>query len=96
VWGVPVPRHLKRVAVRYARWDLTRVYLVDDHTGTVLDRLLPLDRTANADGRRRALDPPASGVAPLLEKLLSDYRATGLPPAYLPRNDDHPPEENAQ
>jgi len=98
-------RHLKRVAVRYARWDLTRVYLVDDHTGTVLDRLLPLDRTANADGRRRALDPetvnplsepPASGVAPLLEKLLSDYRATGLPPAYLPRNDDHPPEENAQ
>jgi putative transposase len=90
-------RHLERVAVRYARWDLTPVYLVDDHTGTVLDRLFPLDRTANADGRRRAIEPieptvpsepPPSGLAPLLEKLLADYRATGLPPAYLPKNDE--------
>jgi putative transposase len=98
-------RHLERVVVRYARWDLTRVYLVDDHTGTVLDRLLPLDRTANADGRRRALDPetasplsepPVSGVAPLLEKLLADYRATGLPPAYLPKDDDLSEPENSR
>jgi transposase InsO family protein len=88
-------RPLDRVAVRWARWDLGHVYLIDERTGAVLCRLFPLDRTANADGRRRALEPigppttppPAPGIAPLLEKLLADYRATGLPPAYLPKDD---------
>ncbi len=88
-------RHLDRVAVRWARWDLGHVYLVDDRSGAVLCRLFPLDRTANADGLRRALEPlgslptppPAPGIAPLLEKLMADYRATGLPPAYLPKDD---------
>jgi transposase InsO family protein len=89
-------RHLERVAVRRARWDLGHVYLVDDRSGAVLCRLFPLDRTANADGVRRVLEPlgsvpppapPAPGIAPLLEKLLADYRATGLPPAYLPKDD---------
>jgi hypothetical protein len=81
--------------VRWARWDLGHVYLVDDRTGAVLCRLFPLDRTANADGVRRVLEPigsappapPVPGIAPLLEKLLADYRATGLPPAYLPKDD---------
>ncbi|MGH7644467.1 MAG: IS481 family transposase [Gemmatimonadales bacterium] len=88
-------RHLDRVAVRWARWDLGHVYLIDDRSGAVLCRLFPLDRTANADGLRRALQPlgaapmspPAPGMAPLLAKLLADYRATGLPPAYLPKDD---------
>src|SRR5262249_54140197 len=53
-------RHLDRVAVRWARWDLGHVYLVDDRTGAVLCRLFPLDRTANADGARRALEPIGS------------------------------------
>jgi hypothetical protein len=35
---------------------------------------------------------PATGVAPLLEALLQEYRASGLPPAYQPK-DDTPPEE---
>jgi len=89
-------RHLDRVAVRWARWDLGHVYLVDDRTGVVLCRLFPLDRTANADGVRRTLEPlalpppalpTAPGIAPLLEKLMADYAATGLPPAYLPKED---------
>jgi len=33
-------------------------------------------------------------MAPLLEKLLSDYRATGLPPAYLPKDETPPDEED--
>jgi transposase InsO family protein len=90
-------RHLDRVAVRWARWDLGHVYLVDDRRGAILCRLFPLDRAANADGRRRTLEPlgspplplapPAPAIAPLLEKLLADYRATGLPPGYLPKDD---------
>lgn len=89
-------RTLTTVSVRVARWDLSSVDLVDPRTGEHLSTLLPLDRTKNADGRRRAVSPhaptpapsTASGVAPLLRQLMSDYAATGLPPGYLPV-DDH-------
>jgi len=87
-------RHLERVVVRYASWDLSRVHLVDEKTAVVLCRLFPLDRERNSDGRRRTLEPvvavPAApkepGIAPLLKKLMADYAATGLPPAYLPKD----------
>src|SRR5271170_5666363 len=45
-------RHFREVVVRYARWDLSRVDLVDPRHGTLLAPLYPLDRAANADGRR--------------------------------------------
>ena len=81
--------------LRYARWDLSRVDLVDARSGAILCALRPLDKAANACGQRRALDPPAtdvtpapsSGIAPLMRQLLADYAATGLPPAYLPPPD---------
>ena len=47
-------RHFRDVVVRYARWDLGRVDLVDPRNGTILAPLYPLDRTANADARRRS------------------------------------------
>jgi putative transposase len=89
-------RHFRDVVVRYARWDLARVDLVDARQGTLLAPLYPLDRTANADGRRALVapasadaataDPPRAGALPaLLQQLLADYAATGLPPAYLPQ-----------
>jgi hypothetical protein len=84
-------RHLEVVHVRYARWDLSRVDLVDARTGTVLCPIRPLDKAANADGQRRRLGPagqdlsalPPTGMAPLLRELLAEYAATGQPPAYL-------------
>ena len=88
-------RHLERVAIRYASWDLSRVCLVDARTGVVLCQVFPLDRARNADALRRTLTPlveapstpPAEpGIAPLLKKLIADYAATGLPPAYLPKD----------
>jgi len=80
------------VHLRYARWDLARVDLVDPHTGAVLCPITPLDKSANAERARRPRAPtaidlsplPPSGMAPLLTQLLADYAATGLPPAYLP------------
>ncbi len=90
-------RHLTRVAVRYAHWDLSYVHLADVRTGAVLCRIYPLDKEANADGLRRTLEPGPlagmeekpveSGPAPLLAKLMEDYAATGLPPAYLPKEE---------
>jgi putative transposase len=87
-------RHLREVHVRYASWDLTRVWLVDKRTGAVLARIFPLDKTKNADGARRALSPAITepmeetpGIAPLLKKLMAEYAATGLPPAYIPKEE---------
>jgi putative transposase len=90
-------RHFRAVAVRYARWNLGRVDLVDPRSGTILAPLYPLDRTANADGRRALVEPEATDVPchgsqrengalpPLLKRILQEYSATGLPPAYLPK-----------
>ena len=90
--------------VRYARWDLCQVHLVDERSGrSALCRLYPLDKTANASGMRRPLEPvatrrravervtPATGIAPLLANLMTQQRATGLPPPYLPQ-DERPDE----
>jgi hypothetical protein len=84
------------VVVRYARWDLGRVDLVDPQTGTILAPLYPLDRVANADGHRKAVESPDAGqesenrrarkaLPPLLQRILDEYAASGLPPAYLPQ-----------
>ena len=95
-------RHLERLHVRCARWDLSAVELVDPRSGNVLAPLWPLDRTKNADGRRRAVEAddfgeasaaPAGGIAPLLEDLLARYAATGLPPAYLALHREPEPQD---
>jgi hypothetical protein len=102
-------RHLSLLEVRFAAWDLTVVHLVDPHTGTVLCRLFPQDKAANASGQRRGLQPidtetakpssspqrslppPARGIGPLLERMLDRQSATGLPPAYLPKDEGDDP-----
>jgi transposase InsO family protein len=99
-------RHLSVLEVRFAAWDLTQVHLVDPHTGTVLCRLFPQDKAANASGLRRGLrpiaiepgkpspspsrspPPPARGIGPLLARMIDRQAATGLPPAYLPKDED--------
>jgi hypothetical protein len=97
-------RHLSLLEVRFAAWDLTHVHLVDPHTDTVLCRLFPQDKAANASGLRRGLQPvaaepvtpalpalpalpPARGIGPLLERMINRQAATGLPPAYLPKDE---------
>jgi len=88
-------RHLEKPHVRYARWDLRSVDLIDPHTQEILCPLYPLDKAANANGQRRTLEPasqagmtpapPGAELPPLLRKLLAEYAATGRPPAYLPK-----------
>jgi transposase InsO family protein len=88
-------RHLTEVHLRYARWDLSRVDLIDTRSGTLLCAVQPLDKAANAEGLRRRLEPLShefaaptnAGIAPLLKKMIADYAATGLPPAYIPDED---------
>jgi len=95
--------HLEVVHLRYARWDLARVALVDPRTGTLLCPVMPLDKSANANAERRPRAPaaidlsplPPAGMAPLLSQLLADYAATGVPPAYLPTPETPAHEEPA-
>jgi transposase InsO family protein len=90
-------RTLVRPTVRVARWDLSTIDLVDPRRGIHLATLFPVDKERNADRRRRALadasagptatpQPARAGVAPLLRQLMAEYAATGLPPAYVPRD----------
>ena len=90
-------RQLKDLSVRYARWDLGYVHLVDARADKLLARVVPRDRSRNASGERRRLEPTHSAgqeapshcddLPPLLKNLLEDYAATGLPPSYLPKTD---------
>jgi len=95
--------HFTRISVRYASWDLSRVHLCDPKTGQVHCRLFPLDKHKNASGERAvrssplgpAEPPPAQGgMAPLLQELIARYAATGLPPAYLPKDEVLSPNSN--
>lgn len=89
--------HWSRLEIRYADWDLSRLWLCAPKEGSILTALYPLDKQRNAEAKRRRRDRDAAepsadskaqapGMAPLLEKLLLDYAAMGLPPAYLPCN----------
>lgn len=86
--------HLKRVKIRYKSWDMSVAYLVDPRNGTVLSQIVPLNKTANADSRRRRIeqhhndavssDKKSNELPALLQKYMQEYAATGLPPAYIP------------
>jgi transposase InsO family protein len=90
-------RTLATLTLRYPGWDRSALVLTDPRSGQPLARLLPQDKAANAAGHRRALEPVAApGPAPpaaadplpaLLRQWLADYAATGLPPAYLPKDE---------
>ena len=89
-------RTLKRLCIRHATWDRSRANIVDERSDQVVTRIYPVDPKRNADGRRRHLAPidtdtssptDADPVPPLLRQLLADYAATGLPPAYLPKDE---------
>jgi transposase InsO family protein len=92
-------RFVEKVSIRYARWDLSYVLLIDPTLDRVLGRLYPVDKARNADAIRRPVQPvpsdpstppPKPGIAPLLQKLILEHRATGLPSAYLPKDDLQP------
>lgn len=89
--------HLHQVILRAPSWDKSQMTLVDADTDAPLARLLPIDKTKNASGRRRvigldtlAVQAPPDPMPALLRKWLADYAQTGLPPAYLPKEEITP------
>jgi hypothetical protein len=91
-------RHLPKLQVRYRSWDLSMAYLVDQRNQKLLARIYPQDKIKNSHGYRRTVQPVAEDaysainddsdpIPPLLRKLLADYAASGLPPAYVPKEE---------
>ena len=94
-------RTLLQLRLRVARWDLASIDLVDPRSGEHLATLLPLDKAKNAERIRRVITPASTGesqspvgIAPHLRRLMADYAATGLPPAYLPKHDTDETEDS--
>jgi hypothetical protein len=90
-------RTTRTVLVGYQKWNMALAHILDERTEEPIARILPLDKERNASGRRRVLTPldgpsapPQSEtqepLPPLMRKILADYAATGLPPAYLPKD----------
>ena len=86
-------RHFDRLHIRYQSWNLSYAWLVDERDSTLLAKIYPQDKIKNGEGVRRTLVPMvdspepdtlADPYPPLLRKLLADYAATGVPPAYIP------------
>ena len=96
-----VPNHLRtldHVTLRYRSWDLSSALIVDTRTQVELAEIRPIDKQKNANGKRRVFEEISAAsypkhiddserVAPLLQKMLEDYAATGLPPAYIPKDE---------
>lgn len=89
--------HLPSVILRAPGWDKSQMVLVDPDTDAPLARLFPQDKTKNASGKRRLIQPDENRtpsipsidrpLPALLRKWMADYAATGLPPAYLPKEE---------
>lgn len=89
----PAYRNLCRITIRFAEWDLTHVHLIDPRTQAALAPLYPVDYQRNSEGLRRKISPSPSptipaiqedSLPPLLQKLVAEHAASGLPPAYIP------------
>ena len=91
-------RHLPQVTVRYAKWDLTLVHLIDPNSGNNICQISPINKTKNAEGSRKTILPPRGidenklndgddEIAPLLLEILATQAQTGLPPAYIPKDE---------
>jgi hypothetical protein len=50
--------HFEKLILRFACWDLSRVYLCDPTTGAILCRLYPQDKKKNAEGFRAPRQSP--------------------------------------
>ena len=57
-------RHFRDVVVRYARWDLGRVDLVDPREGTILRPSIPLDSQRQRRRSARGLEPRPDDARP--------------------------------
>lgn len=92
-------RHLDRIVVRFARWDLSKAEIADRDTGESLFEIQPVNQRANASRHRRPLpDEPVPVMpddesehepAPLLKRCIDRQSICGVPWIPLPSKGDN-------
>ena len=91
-------RHLEKLTIKYASWDLSHVHLFDFRSGDEIARIYPIDKIKNSEGKRRLVEDPVlipeplltKEMPPLLKNIIAEYQSLGLRPAYLPKNEELP------
>lgn len=89
-------RHIKKLFVAYAQWDLSEAALVDEQTGIEISPIFPLDKNKNALGMRAPISDPlneinveeseveATLIPPLLAKCMREFQKTSPVIGYIP------------
>jgi hypothetical protein len=85
-------KHFRKIRIRYAKWDLSLIHMVDDE-GKTIARIYPLDKSKNSYSGRKSIKTEVDDVEdrdydkfpPLLEEIVNKFNDIGLPPAYLPK-----------
>ncbi len=91
-------RHLDFINIHYASWDLSFVHMADPDSDKPLIQIYPLSRETNSNSFRRPFNPEAlstessegvasTEMAPLLQKYMRDFAATGIPSPYLAKDE---------
>jgi transposase InsO family protein len=94
-------RHIEELTLAFASWDLGLVHVLDPRTGEPAARIFPVDKALNAViGRRPVQDiKPLAGapltlppvvLPPLLQGYVDQMKQSGLPPAYIPKDEQAP------
>jgi putative transposase len=89
-------RHLQKITIKYAEWDLSRVDLINEIDGAIICQLYPESKLENSKGLRKkiikenmaeSIEEKKDEYAPLLLEMLATHASTGLPLAYIPKED---------
>jgi hypothetical protein len=72
--------HLRELTLRYARWDRSQADIVDPRSGIIQATIYPLDKTRNADGRRRRVTKPTGLSSRPVASLTGDTTASHSDP----------------
>lgn len=88
--------HMPNLSVCFANWDKSIAWIVEPRTNSILSTIYPQDKIKNSSGKRRAKEIPKDArlpdqvdpnpEPPLLRKIMADYAALGVPPAYIPKD----------
>lgn len=85
-----VYRHIEQVIVRYAEWELSSAWLMNQDGEKSICMLFPFDVKVNSSGQLRSVEPEyipeeetEDELPSLLGEMMTECAAPGLPPAYL-------------
>jgi putative transposase len=86
-------RHMERLTLAYARWDLSKASIIDPNTRQVTVDIFPLDKVKNSLRLRKPLsqeeqepipEPENEHLPPLLQRYLKQQSQETIVSGYIP------------